>query len=70
MPGWTRVAEGEEGRGREVWDGKWAPMKGWPKGGHGKSLGSFPGCALGQTPWEGPGLAAPGWHWWLRACRH
>lgn len=65
---WRGEAEGEEGRGGEVWDGSWAPVRGWPKGGPGRSPGSSPGCALGQTPWECPGLAAPGWHWW-RACQ-
>lgn len=67
-PGWRRAAECEGGRGGEVWDEKWAPVRGWPRRVHGTSPGSSLDCALGLTPWECPGLAAPGWHWW-RACQ-
>lgn len=58
------VAGDEEGQGGEVWDGKWALVGGWPRRFHGKSPGSSLDCALGLTPWECPGLGAPGWHWW------
>lgn len=67
-PGWRGVAGDEEGWGGEVWNGKWAPVRGWPRRVHGKSPGSSLDCALGLTPWEWPGHAAPGWHWW-RACQ-
>lgn len=68
-PGWRGVVGGEEGWGGEVWNGKCAPVRGWPRRVHGKSPGSSLDCALDLTPWECPGHAAPGWHWW-RACQH